>query len=179
MKILSKAETVMVAKYKGLEQARVVLDELRRSGVPQAELALITDGDFYPETDFKVLDGALLEEPEGVVEDATEAGAIAGGAGGALLGLGAVALPGMGPVLVLGSILLGAMTGMSAGALAGGAVGIMLELGYSKEQAESLSSGLDEGQVLVLVEDKTLSEARISEILRAHAPGLVISKGIA
>ena len=85
-------------------------------------------------------------------------------------------MPGAGPLYVAGAVLLGAITGMSMGALAGGAIGILVDLGFSKEQAEDLSTGMADGQVLVLVDTTSLTELEVNKTLRQFKPISMISK---
>lgn len=179
MRILTSADTVVIARYCDLERARQAVDELRRLGVPQKELSVVSSGDYYPEKDFRIIDGAYLDDTDSSLEKGAEAGAVAGAAGGALLGLGAVVLPGVGALWVAGAVLLGAITGMSTGALAGGTIGVLMELGFSKNQAEDMSTGLDEGHVIVMVEDTSVPKDQLHEALTAHRPEALLVKDVA
>lgn len=177
LELLTRAQSALVAQYDDLPKARVVLDHLRRIGVPQAELSLLTSGDYYPEKEFSIVDGAYLDDTDSAIEHGAEAGAVVGGASGIIVGLGSVALPGAGPLLVAGTVLLATIAGMTAGALAGGTIGVLLELGFSREQAENLSTGLDEGRVLVIVEEKSKTEPELLEVLEAYHPRTLVNKG--
>ena len=176
MKILTDAATVVVAKFPDMTRARVALEELNRKGVRAEEVSLISSGDFYPEKEFQISHSAHVDTGSAAIEKGASSGAALAGAGGALLGLGTVVVPGAGPLYVAGAVLLGAITGMSMGALAGGAIGILIDLGFSKEQAEDLSTGMADGQVLVLVDTTSLTELEVNKTLRQFKPISMISK---
>lgn len=85
-------------------------------------------------------------------------GATVGGVTGLLMGLGALAIPGIGPVLAagalataLGSALAGAGIGAAAGAVTGGLVGALLDAGLPEEDAHFYAEGVRRGGVLVTV----------------------------
>lgn len=61
-------------------------------------------------------------------------GAALGGLGGFLVGLGALAIPGIGPVLAAGPIA-AALAGVGLGAAAGGVIGALTELGIPEDDA--------------------------------------------
>ncbi|RUT29414.1 hypothetical protein EMQ25_14960 [Arsenicitalea aurantiaca] len=85
-------------------------------------------------------------------------GAALGGAGGLLAGLGALAIPGIGPVVAggwLASTLLGAAAGAAVGGAAGGIVGALTEAGISEADAHVYAEGIRRGGTLVT--------ARVSE----------------
>jgi hypothetical protein len=88
------------------------------------------------------------------------AGGILGGLTGLLVGIGALAIPGIGPVMAGGALAsafgLGggtAVAGAGIGAAAGGIVGALTGLGFSKDEAEYYDRGVREGRTLVTVHD--------------------------
>ncbi len=97
-------------------------------------------------------------------------GAVLGGTGGVLMGLGLLAIPGVGPALAAGPIIAG-LVGAGAGAAAGGLVGAMASAGLPKESARKYAEGVRRGGTLLLLEtgsDESAEEAY--KVLRAHAP---------
>jgi hypothetical protein len=88
------------------------------------------------------------------------AGAAVGGIAGAALGLTALAIPGVGPLVAAGPIAaaLGA-TGAAAGA--GGLSGLLIGLGITDDEAKSYASGVYDGGAIVAVhtDDAHVSEA--------------------
>jgi uncharacterized protein (TIGR02271 family) len=77
-------------------------------------------------------------------------GAVLGGIGGLLVGLGALAIPGIGPVIAAGP-LIAALTGAGIGAVAGGLVGALVDMGIPEEEAEYYAEGVRRGGTLVTV----------------------------
>ncbi len=77
-------------------------------------------------------------------------GAMIGGGGGLLAGLGMLAIPGVGPVVAAGWLAATAV-GAIGGALAGGAVGALVDLGLSEADAPVFSEAIRRGGVAVSV----------------------------
>jgi hypothetical protein len=88
------------------------------------------------------------------------AGGLLGGITGLLVGLGALAIPGIGPVVAGGALASAfgmaggtAVAGAGIGAAAGGIVGALTGLGFSKDEAEYYDKGVREGRTLVTVHE--------------------------
>jgi uncharacterized protein (TIGR02271 family) len=86
--------------------------------------------------------------------EAAAAGAITGGAlggvVGVLAGIGALVIPGVGPIIA-GGALASTLAGAGIGAAAGGLLGALVGLGIPEEEARYYESGVQEGGVLVTV----------------------------
>jgi len=88
------------------------------------------------------------------------AGGVLGGLTGLLVGIGALAIPGIGPV-VAGGVLASAfglgggtaIAGAGIGAAAGGLIGALTGLGFSHDEATYYDEGVRGGRTLVTVED--------------------------
>lgn len=77
-------------------------------------------------------------------------GAALGGVAGLLVGLGALAIPGIGPVVAAGP-LAAALAGAGVGAVTGGLVGSLTDLGVPEEAAHRYAEGVRRGGSLVAV----------------------------
>ncbi len=77
-------------------------------------------------------------------------GATIGGVGGLLMGLGLLAIPGVGPALAAGPIV-SALVGAGIGAVAGGLTGALVNLGVPEEEAGYYAEGVRRGGTLVTV----------------------------
>lgn len=86
------------------------------------------------------------------------AGGVLGGAGALLLELGVFSIPGVGPLLAAGPIAV-TLGGIIAGGAVGGVVGALIDLGFSEEDAEEYKNYLDQGNILVLVEERDNKDA--------------------
>jgi uncharacterized membrane protein len=86
-------------------------------------------------------------------------GAALGGSLGLLAAVSAIAIPGIGPLLIAGPLL-----GAFAGAAAGGAVGVLVGVGIPEDEAKLYEERLKKGGLLLSVHAETREEAD-----RAHA----------
>lgn len=67
------------------------------------------------------------------------------------MGIGALAIPGIGPIIATGP-LAATLAGAAIGAGSGGLVGGLIGLGIPEEEAESYDNYVDEGHILVMVD---------------------------
>jgi hypothetical protein len=77
-------------------------------------------------------------------------GAVTGGAVGLLAGIGALAIPGLGPFIAAGPIM-AALSGAAAGATAGGVVGALVGLGIPEYEAKAYEDRIKKGGYLIAV----------------------------
>src|SRR6202047_3115994 len=87
--------------------------------------------------------------PEGTAAGATT-GAVIGGGLGWLAGIGALAIPGLGPFIAAGPIM-AALSGAAVGAAAGGLVGILVGMGIPEFEAKRYQDKIREGNILLSV----------------------------
>ena len=78
------------------------------------------------------------------------AGGVAGGTLGLLAGLGALAIPGAGPLLAAGPIV-AALAGIGAGGAVGGIVAALIGLGIPEFEAKRYEGLIKEGRILLSV----------------------------
>lgn len=76
--------------------------------------------------------------------------ALLGGMAGLALGMIAVVIPGLGPLIAAGP-LAGAIGGATLGATAGGVVGLLRDHGISEDEAQFYAEGVKRGGALVTV----------------------------
>ncbi|WP_424812893.1 hypothetical protein [Roseococcus sp. YIM B11640] len=88
-------------------------------------------------------------------------GTLVGGGAGLAAALGALAIPGFGPIVAAG-VLAATLTGAGAGAAAGGIIGSLTGLGISESEAHVYAEGIRRGGSLVTVkiDDSRELEAR-------------------
>lgn len=135
---MSKTITKMYDDY---SDAKMAVHELERLGVRHDDISIIAkDGHD---------DNTKAAEDAGT---GAGAGAVIGGVGGLLAGLGMLAIPGLGPVVAAGwlaSTAVGAGVGAIAGGAVGGLVGALQKEGVSEHDAHVYSEGVRRGGSLV------------------------------
>jgi len=139
----------VVGVYKSEQEAVAAVEDLKNQGYATRDISIMG-------RDSREVD-TVTEETDTEVVDGITTGALTGGALGGLTGLlagaGALAIPGIGPIVAAGpiaAVLTGAVTGAGVGGLTGALVGI----GIPKEEAEYYSNSVKEGKILVLVDEK-------------------------
>lgn len=85
--------------------------------------------------------------PEGTTTGVAAGGAI-GGTLGLLAGIGALAIPGLGPFIAAGPIM-GALAGLGAGAATGGLIGALVGMGIPEYEAHRYEGHVKNGGILV------------------------------
>lgn len=143
---MDKPEKKIVGVYETEQDAINVIERLINQGYHKEEISVIGRN----KTDVS----NVTDETGTAAEDTAATGAMTGGAiGGAtglLAGIGALAIPGIGPIVAAGPIaatLMGALTGAGVGGLTGALIG----LGIPDEDAKYYGNSLKEGKILVLV----------------------------
>ncbi|WP_127507483.1 general stress protein [Paenibacillus humicus] len=152
----------IVGVYDTEDAAISAIEDLKARGVDSDDISILArdKGDV----------AAIQEEtgtmaPEGVAAGAA-GGGVLGGLTGLLVGIGALAIPGIGPIVAAGPIA-AALTGAAVGAGAGGLVGGLIGLGIPENEANMYNEYVQDGNILVLVESKTERDHDIYDSLRS------------
>ncbi|WP_404368633.1 hypothetical protein AB5I39_15135 [Sphingomonas sp. MMS24-J45] len=154
------------AVFDSRAEAERAVSELRSAGIDDQAISIIAQQDGnHVETD-----GAGAEAATDVV------GKTALGAGaGTLLGIAALAIPGVGPLVAAGAIAAAAvpgaaLTGAAIGAAAGGLSGLLTDHGVSHEDSTYHEGRINQGGVFVSVDtsNATVTGDRASDILRRN-----------
>ncbi len=104
--------------------------------------------------------------PEGATTGATTGGVI-GGTLGVLVGLGSLAIPGIGPLIAAGPLVAG-LAGLGAGGAVGGLIGALVGMGIPEYEAKRYEGRVKDGGVLLSVHCETPGEVlRAKEVLSA------------
>ena len=107
---------------------------------------------------------------EGAATGAVTGGAL-GGITGLLVGLGALAIPGIGPILLAGAeatAIATTLAGAGIGAAAGGLIGALIGLGIPEEKAKVYNDRVKGGSFLVIVNGTAAEIARAESIMHTH-----------
>ncbi len=144
-------------------QAEVVVDQLRNAGFTPNDISVLFPDksgtkDFAHEHSTKA--------PEGAIGGASMGGLV-GGTLGVLAGIGALAIPGLGPFIAAGPIMAG-LSGIAAGATVGGVAGALVGMGIPEIEAKRFEGKIKGGNMLVSVHVETSDEkARAESIFKA------------
>ena len=87
--------------------------------------------------------------PEGATTGGV-VGGIAGGTLGLLAGIGALAIPGLGPLIAAGPIV-GALAGLGGGGVVGGLIGALVGMGIPEYEAKRYEGMIKEGRILISI----------------------------
>jgi Protein of unknown function (DUF3341) len=138
------------------------VDALRSAGFRNEDIsALFPEGagtrDFAHEKKTKAPEGATTGGGTGVV---------LGGAMGWLLGIGAIAIPGLGPFIAAGPIM-AALAGAGVGGAVGGIAGALIGLGIPEYEAKRYEGRVKDGGILLSVHSENSDwTKRAKEILK-------------
>ena len=103
--------------------------------------------------------------PEGAATGAGTGG-VAGGALGLLVGIGALAIPGLGPLIAAGP-LLATLSGAAVGAAVGGLTGALVGMGIPEIEAKAYEGKIRDGNILISVHTEAPEEVdRVKEIFK-------------
>ena len=169
--------SVLTRLYDRHEDAVSTVQGLEAAGLGHDDISLIggNQSGQYPATGTA---GTVAASPETQHEaDAIGAGATAGtiigGGLGLMAGIGAMAIPGVGPVVAAGwlvATLTGAGIGAAVGGGAGGLIGTLTHAGVPEQDAHVYAEGIRRGGYLVT--------ARVDDTRVAEAQRILSSRGV-
>jgi tetrahydromethanopterin S-methyltransferase subunit C len=99
--------------------------------------------------------------PDGAATGAG-AGGVVGGVMGWLVGIGTLAIPGLGPFIAAGPIL-AAMSGAAAGAAVGGLTGALVGMGIPEYEAKQYEGKVQGGNILISVHTDEADERDVAK----------------
>jgi hypothetical protein len=165
--------TAVFGIYRDREGVERTVEILRGAGFRNTDISVL-----FPENegtkDFALEKGT--KAPEGTAAGAGT-GAVAGGVLGWLVGIGALAIPGLGPFLAAGPIV-AALAGVGAGGMVGGLVGALIGLGMPEYEAKRYEGQIRRGGMLMSVHcDNPDWVKRAKDILRETGAEDIASAG--
>jgi hypothetical protein len=166
-------KTAVFGLYPSVERAERAVDQLVAAGFSNADVSVLmadTQGskDFAHEKQTKA--------PEGTTTGVAAGGTI-GGTLGLLAGIGALAIPGVGPFIAAGPIM-GALAGLGVGGAVGGLVGALVGMGIPEYEAKRYEGRVKDGGVLLSVHCDTADEiTRAKDLLKETGADDIASAG--
>jgi hypothetical protein len=139
---------------KSQEQAEMIVSEMKNAGFGNSDISVLFPDktgtrDFAHEHHTKA--------PEGAATGASAGGLLGGGLGW-LIGIGSLAIPGVGPFIAAGPIM-AALGGAAVGAAVGGLTGALVGMGMPEFEAKRYEGKIRAGGALISVHTED-SEAR-------------------
>jgi hypothetical protein len=165
--------TAAFAIFRSRAEAEVAVNELTRASFSRQDVSVLMADksgtrDFAAEKNTKA--------PEGTTTGAG-VGGVVGGTLGLLAGIGALAIPGVGPLIAAGPIM-ATLAGVGAGGVVGGIVGALVGMGIPEYEAKRYEGRVKEGGILLSVHcDSSEEVSRAKDILKAAGGEDVSSSG--
>jgi len=155
-------KTAVFGLYPSVERAESAVDALVSGRFSNADVSVLM-ADQQGSRDFA--HEKQTKAPEGTTAGVAAGGTI-GGTLGLLAGIGALAIPGVGPLIAAGPIM-GALAGLGVGGAVGGVVGALVGMGIPEYEAKRYEGRVKEGGVLLSVHCDTSDEiTRAKDILK-------------
>lgn len=152
------------------EKAEEAINELESEGFDPKDISIVMQN----HDDAKEIHNNTGARVAGGVTAGATTGAVIGGLAGLLIGIGTIAIPGIGGLLIAGPLvaalgLTGAaattVAGATTGALAGGLIGALVKLGIPEEDAKVYEDRVKNGAILVAVPAMAGKHREASSIL--------------
>lgn len=164
----------IIAVYNSVNSAKEAIQNLINNGIERENISLVT----YDENGqyAQLLEGNQITnlKADAVNEDVSAGeGAAFGALAGLAVGLGALAIPGIGPVIAAGPLaatLTGATVGAAAGAATGGIVAGLVDMGVPEEDAHIYAESVRRGGATVIVKAPNELVGDTSTIMSSCGP---------
>ena len=166
---------VFTRLYDNHADATHVVDALQAAGIPHSDISLVSNNSEgqHGAATTGATTGLTSSDPEQGASTGAGTGAslgtVLGGGAGLLAGLGALAIPGVGPIVAAGW-LVATLTGAGVGAAAGSLLGSLTGAGVSEADAHVHAEGVRRGGTVVTVRAEQIEGARIEAILDGRTP---------
>ena len=164
-------KTTVVGVFKSRNDAEKAVNDLEKKGFSKNEISVITkdqgqggrggEGGQGGRGGMTMTTGSSYTH-QNIGDGVTTGGAI-GGLAGLLAGAGALAIPGIGPLLAAGPIA-GALTGAVTGGVAGG----LIDFGIPPESGRKYEEKVREGEIVCLVKSSSDKVDEAAEIFRRN-----------
>jgi Heat induced stress protein YflT len=165
--------TAVYGIYRDRAEAEAAVDRFLANGFRNEDISVLMQDnvgtkDFAHEKETKA--------PEGTTTGAVTGGVV-GGTLGLLAGIGALAIPGLGPFIAAGPIM-GTLAGLGSGGLVGGVIGALIGMGIPEYEAKRYEGRIKEGGILFSVHcDSSDWVKKAKELLKETGAEHVSSSG--
>jgi hypothetical protein len=150
--------TAVFGIYPSAAAAEAAVDRLLSAGFSNSAISVLLPDD---ESTRAFAHEKNTKAPEGTATGVT-AGGVIGGTLGLLAGIGALAIPGVGPLIAAGPIV-AALAGLGVGGAVGGIVGALVGMGIPEYEAVRYEGHVKNGGTLLSVHCDTSDEVTIAK----------------
>jgi hypothetical protein len=166
-------KTAVFGIYANRDTAERATDTIVQSGFSASDISVLLPENLGSQ---QIGTEKATKAPEGAATGASS-GAVLGGTLGLLAGIGALAIPGVGPLIAAGPIM-AALAGMGVGGTIGGIAGALVGLGIPEYEAKRYEGRVQKGGILLSIHCDTSDEiTRAKEILKSTGAEDISSTG--
>jgi hypothetical protein len=159
--------------YSSRATAEVAVDRLISAGFSNEDVSVLMADN---EGSKKFAAEKNTKAPEGTATG-VGVGGVVGGTLGLLAGIGALAIPGVGPLIAAGPIM-GALAGLGVGGAVGGVVGALVGMGIPEYEAKRYEGRVKDGGILLSVHcDSSEEITKAKDILKSTGAEDIASSG--
>jgi hypothetical protein len=171
--IMDNKKTAVFGIFTSLASADNATDFLVKSGFSASDISALLPENLGTK---QIGTEKSTKAPEGATAGAST-GAVLGGALGLLAGIGALAIPGVGPLIAAGPIM-AALAGLGVGGAVGGFTGALIGLGIPEFEAKRYEGRVAKGGILLSVHCDTSDEIkRAKDVMKAAGAEDISSTG--
>src|ERR1700746_1799931 len=150
---MENKKTAVFGIYTTVASADLATDSLIKAGFSAADVSALLPENLGSKP---IATEKNSKAPEGAATGAGS-GAVLGGTLGLLAGIGALAIPGVGPLIAAGPIM-ATLAGMGVGGTVGGLAGALIGAGIPEVEAKRYEGAIQKGGLLVSVHCATSAE---------------------
>jgi hypothetical protein len=145
--------TAVFGIYRNSTQAERAVDHIAAAGFSHNDISVLLPGN---QSSKEFAHEKNTKAPEGTATGVTTGGVV-GGTLGLLAGIGALAIPGLGPFIAAGPIM-ASLAGLGVGGAVGGLIGALVGMGIPEYEAKRYEGRVKDGGVLLSVHCDTSDE---------------------
>lgn len=145
--------STVIGVFDNKDSAKKAIRQIKDLGFNEDEISMVAKNDEAKNDDNNYMDQNLT--------NGAATGGTLGGLAGIAAGIGALAIPGIGPILAAGPIAAG-LTGAAAGGIAGG----LVDMGIPQERGDYYENEVKSGKILTAVDAEDNKVNDISSVFR-------------
>lgn len=155
--------STVIGVFENQSQAEKAVNKIREAGITEEKISIVAKKDNVEKGQSGQDQGNEATLTDQNLSGGTTTGGVLGGLAGILGGAGALAIPGVGPILAAGPIAAG-LTGAVAGGIAGG----LIDMGIPEERGQHYEEQVKQGKILAAVEADQTKIEDVSNFLRQN-----------